>query len=76
VRLALVIVATLLCQWLSAQEHATGNNAVHFRAVDIYLDTKDKPLAAYQLQFWITSGEAKIVGIEGGAHPASKRRQP
>jgi hypothetical protein len=45
VRLALAIIAALLCQWLSAQEPATGNNAVRFRAVEIYLDTKDKPLA-------------------------------
>jgi hypothetical protein len=38
--------------------------------VDIYVDAKDKPLAAYQLEFSITNGNARIVGIEGGEHRA------
>jgi hypothetical protein len=38
--------------------------------VDVFVDSKDKPLAAYQLDFAVTNGNAKIVGIEGGEHPA------
>jgi hypothetical protein len=38
--------------------------------VDVYLDAKGTPLAAYQLEFTVTNVVAKIVGIEGGDHPA------
>jgi hypothetical protein len=41
-----------------------------FGAVDIYLDPKGAPLAAYQLELRATNGFARIVGIEGGDHPA------
>jgi hypothetical protein len=34
--------------------------------VDIYVDSKNAPLAAYQLEFSATNGVTKIVGIEGG----------
>jgi hypothetical protein len=53
-----------------AQPTATNTAAVRFRAVDIFVDSKDIPLAAYQLEFTATNGTVKIVGIEGGAHPA------
>ena len=38
--------------------------------MDVFVDSKDKPLAAYQLEFNATSGDVKIVGIEGGEHAA------
>ncbi len=41
-----------------------------FTTVDIYLDSGDTPLAVYQLEFKATAGQVKIVGIEGGEHPA------
>ena len=37
-----------------------------FSAVDIYVDSKSAPLAAYQIEFSATNGIARIVGIEGG----------
>jgi hypothetical protein len=37
--------------------------------VDIYVDSKSAPLAAYQIEFTATNGIAKIVGIEGGDSP-------
>jgi hypothetical protein len=43
--------------------------ATRFRAVDIFVDSTNKPLAAYQLEFTASAG-AKIVGIEGGEHAA------
>jgi len=56
----------LTCGRLSAQPGADA--AVQFRAVDIYVDSKEQPLAAYQLEFSVTNGAsaAKIAGIEGG----------
>jgi hypothetical protein len=51
-----------------------GDEEPRFCAVDIYVDSGSTPLAAYQLQFAVTNGAAKIVGIEGGQHAAF--RQP
>jgi hypothetical protein len=53
---------------LFAQQPRTNN--VRFLAVDVFVDSKGQPLAAYQLEFTVTNGNAKIVGIEGGEHPA------
>jgi len=44
--------------------------AVTFRAVDLFVDSVNQPLAAYQLSFACTTADAKIVGIEGGEHSA------
>ena len=46
--------------------------AVPFVAVDVYLDTGDQQLAAYQIEISEQSGNMTIVGIEGGEHPAFK----
>src|SRR5262245_34974792 len=62
-----MILVSALAQSTSAQTNAAP---VRFRAVDIYVDSKDKPLAAYQLDFSVIGGGAKIVGIEGGERPA------
>jgi hypothetical protein len=43
---------------------------VRFAPVDVYLDPAGKPLAAYQFELKATSGQTKIVGVEGGEHPA------
>ena len=59
-----------LAAGLLAQETATEEGRIRFCAVDIYVDSKAAPLAAYQLEFTVTNGVAKIVGIEGGEHPA------
>lgn len=73
-RLARAILFTLLCGHAFAQQPAT-NAAMRFEAVDIFIETRDKPLAAYQLEFAITNGVAKIVGLEGG-EPAAFREAP
>ena len=57
---------------LFAQQAAFEEGRGSFRAVDIYVDSKGTPLAAYQIEFSCTNGLAKIVGIEGGEHPAFK----
>ncbi len=43
---------------------------VHFVPVHVYLDSGDKPLAAYQFELRARTGQIKIVGVEGGEHPA------
>jgi hypothetical protein len=63
-----------LAAGLPAQQPATEEGRSRFCAVDIYLDSGSTPLAAYQLEFAATNGAVKIVGIEGGEHPAF--RQP
>jgi hypothetical protein len=45
--------------------NATGD-AVRFAPVDVFLDV-DKSVAAFQLELLVKGGDAKIVGVEGGA---------
>jgi hypothetical protein len=68
-KLWLTILICVLAAPLFAQQ-PVEELQVRFRAVDIYVDSANTPLAAYQLEFTVTNGVAKIVGIEGGAHPA------
>ena len=72
----LAVVLIPLCVMLSAlvlsAQEVQPTKTIRFRAVDIFVDSKDKPLAAYQLEFTATGGNAKIVGIEGGEHVAFK----
>jgi hypothetical protein len=69
VLLAMTVLAACLHSAV-AQQSVTNDSAVRFRAVDIYVDSKESPLAAYQIEFSVTNGNARIVGIEGGEHPA------
>src|SRR5215208_5993286 len=55
-----------LAAGLFAQEPAGEEGRVRFNAIDIYVDSGSTPLAAYQLEFAATNGNAAIVGIEGG----------
>lgn len=43
---------------------------MRFAPVHIYLDSGNKPLAAYQFELKATTGQIRIVGVEGGEHPA------
>ena len=38
-----------------------------FTTIELWLDTCEKPLAAYQLELAATEGDVRIVGIEGAA---------
>jgi hypothetical protein len=67
-RSTLLLLAALLGTLL-AQPAAT-KETIRFQAVDIFIDSKDTPLAAYQLEFLVKTGDAKVVGVEGGEHPA------
>ena len=59
-----------LAAGLLAQQPAIEEGRIRFRAVDIYVDAGSTPLAAYQIELAATNGSVKIVGIEGGEHPA------
>jgi len=73
-RLALGLAALASILVLHAVLEAdTSGAAAHpstFEAVEIYLDTADRPLAAFQLELTDAAGSARIVGVEGGEHPA------
>lgn len=73
VALGLVVLAKvgLFAPRMLAQDAAAGG-AVRFEAVDVFVDSGARPLAAYQLTFRATRGDVKIVGIEGGEHSAFK----
>jgi hypothetical protein len=64
------ILGALICSLSLTSAQQTTINTIRFQAVEVLVDSKDVALAAYQLDFTVTSGNAKIVGIEGGKHPA------
>jgi hypothetical protein len=49
---------------------AGEESPVSFVPCHIYLDSGEHPLAAYQFELKIKRGDVKIVGVEGGEHPA------
>jgi hypothetical protein len=53
-----------------SQPADTNSTHVRFITMDVFINSQSQPLAAYQLQLAATNGVAKIVGIEGGEHPA------
>jgi hypothetical protein len=55
---------------VQAQVDDVTSPAVWFDWVDIYVDSGDVPLGAYQFELSAAVGEVKIVGVEGGEHPA------
>ena len=63
--------------WVRAQhpaaQPAKAESGVRFAAVDVFVDSGDKPLAAYQFEMTARVGAFKIVGVEGGADAAFKQ---
>lgn len=57
----------MMALWVAARAGAQDGT---FRAVDLYVDSGTRPLAAYQLNFHSSDANVKIVGIEGGEHSA------
>lgn len=53
----------------SAAAAATPEQAIDFGWIKVYLDPRGRPLAAWQLEV-VVEGGGRIVGIEGGSHPA------
>ncbi|MBL8990263.1 MAG: hypothetical protein JNJ48_01645 [Phycisphaerae bacterium] len=46
-----------------------------FEALDVFVDSANRPLAAWQVELTasVPGGQVRIVGIEGGQHPAFNR---
>ena len=49
-----------------------SKDSIRFEAIDVFLDSGDLPLAAWQLELRSLTQDVEIVGIEGGEHPAFK----
>jgi len=64
--------AILLLSLLAALAPAQDEDAapVRFTTVELVLDSGADDLAAWQVEVTDASGRARIVGIEGGEHPA------
>ncbi|MBN1491531.1 MAG: hypothetical protein JXA69_16585 [Phycisphaerae bacterium] len=54
----------------------TRASGVRFAAVDVFVDTGETPLAAYQCEIKAIQGDVKIVGIEGNAAVAAFAEPP
>lgn len=69
-RLLPLCVAVLCLATLAADRRS------RFMAVDIEIDPKGKPLAAWQIEFAAETGQVTLVGVENGDHPAYAARPP
>jgi hypothetical protein len=66
----LSIAAPLLARVAVSGTRKSADGRVRFAPMHVYLDSGDKPLAVYQFELKARSGRIKIVGVEGGEHPA------
>lgn len=66
-------ISLLLCLGLAFTATAQERAAIRFVTVDVFVDSHDQPLAAYQLEVAARRGNAKLAGIEGGEHAAFSR---
>ena len=63
-------IATLAAAQQTPNHAVAPDQPVRFAAVDVYVDSGEEALAAYQFELTAEEGDLKIVGIEGGEHPA------
>ena len=56
-----------------AQDPENPGEKISFRAVDVFVDSKDQHLAAYQVVVAFFGPDTKISGIEGGDPPAFRK---
>jgi len=74
----MIIILTSMCVMVpvlaqqSEQESSAVEPKVRFAPLHIYLDTGNRPLAAFQFELKAAAGQIKIVGVEGGQHKAFK----
>jgi hypothetical protein len=71
--LAVAVLGVCLLAQVGALESEPADREaprVRFEAVDVYVDSGDTPLAAYPFELAAEVGDGRIVGIEGGSHPA------
>lgn len=66
--LAMLIASVLSAGMMQSIATPSADSHVRFANIQVVIDSHDQPLAAYQLELKATSGDVKIVGIEGGEH--------
>jgi hypothetical protein len=66
----LLMLAVVAAAAPAQEEPAADAPRVRFEAVDVYVDSGDVPLAAWQFELAAEVGDVTIVGVEGGEHPA------
>jgi len=69
--MSISIIVPVLAQQ-SEQDITAVQPSVRFAPLHIYLDSGNRPLAAYQFELKAAAGQIKIVGVEGGQHKAFK----
>ena len=73
-RIAAILLMLVFADAAPAQDRPAPRQpappAVRFLPVEVWLDSGDRPLAAWQIEFTSESDDVKIVGVEGGAHAA------
>lgn len=57
-------------QIIEIEAPETADDGIRFEAVDVFIDSGDQALAAWQLELQSTQKSIEIVGIEGGQHAA------
>ncbi|MCG8407617.1 MAG: hypothetical protein MI923_20665 [Phycisphaerales bacterium] len=68
------ILGSVSTVWVHAQtQNDVDQSPVRFAAVDVFIDSGDASLAAYQFELTVKEGNVKIVGVEGGAHKAFEK---
>ena len=65
-----LLLTALLATAAFAQRGDDAPPGVRFEYIDVYVDSGDAPLAAYQFELTDSAESIKIVGIEGGEHEA------
>lgn len=71
-----LVLAILVLPLLSFAADAPTTDAARFEVVNVYIDSGDHPLAAWQVELKAIQGDVKIVGIEGGDHRDLYRDPP
>lgn len=62
-------VACIVALGLMGMKDDAPAGDVRFIPVDIYIDSDDAPLGAWQIEF-VGHGDVELVGVEGGEHAA------
>ncbi len=69
----LFLLLPLLCIAAAPGDRAPASR---FTYVDVMIDPKGQPLAAWQLEFTAEVGQISLVGVEAGDGPAYAKRPP
>ena len=75
IAIILVCICFMVPVMAQRSEHSdqADEQRVRFAPLHIYLDSGAQPLAAFQFELKATTGLIKIVGVEGGQHPAYQK---